>query len=324
MKSLISVIVPVYNVANYIKKCTDSIINQTYCNLEIILVDDGSIDGSAELCDKIASSDNRIKVIHKKNGGLSDARNIGIEFANGDFISFIDSDDYIECDMLDELFNNICAHEAEISVCGYDMIYPSRIINISEGDTKVIYTRDEAFRVLVHRDNIGVIACNKLYKKTLFDNVRYPMGQHFEDINTTYKLIANAKRIVYTPRVLYHYVQRTDSINGKNFKEKKFNYKLYDMEKAADELLDYVEKNQRDALTEISIGCADYYLRIITQELLFKIENKALREKYNQIIRKYRKCIPNAMYLTHKKKTQMLLCYYAFPIYRIIVRRIKR
>ena len=324
MPTLITVVVPVYNVESYLKKCVTSICNQTYAALEIILVDDGSTDSSGKICDNLAMADPRTKVLHKKNGGLSEARNYGIAAARGEYIAFIDSDDYIEVSMLETLFSNLDKYNADISVCAYDMEYPQQSAVISEGNSLIVYAKEEAFKVLLHKNNIGVIPCNKLYKTSLFHNVRYPVGQHFEDINTTYKLIANAAKIVYEPKVFYHYVQRTDSINGINFKNKTFNKKLYDMELAADELQKYISVHCKPALPEISIGCCDYYLRIINQEILFKINNPVLQKKARHIIKKYLPNIINAYYLSYKKKLQMLMFGYLWPIYKLAVKNLKR
>lgn len=323
MGELISVIVPVYNVEAYLEKCVTSIINQTYREIEIILIDDGSTDSSGILCDKLARQDTRIRVNHKKNGGLSEARNYGIDMARGEYLSFIDSDDYIESSMLQMLIYNLHKYNADISVCAYKMEYPNKSVDIKEGHVVRIYSKDQAFQVLLHKNNIGVISWNKLYKSNLFQDIRYPVGQHFEDINTTYKLIAKTNKVVYMPKVFYHYVQRVNSINGVNFKKINFNKKLYDMEFATDELLRYVEKNCTEVKQEVSIGCCDYYLRIINQEILFGIDNINLRNKARKLIIKNRKKIISARYLTTRKKIQMLLYGYMPDIYKFIVKKVK-
>ena len=320
MNEIISIVVPIYNVEEYVTKCVESICKQSYQNLEIILVDDGSTDASGNLCDELFGMDGRIKVIHKANGGLSDARNCGIEIATGDYIAFIDGDDYIAPRMFETLLGNLKRFDADVSACGYDMVYSDHVINICEGTFVKKYSTVEAFKVLLHKYNMGVVAWNKLYKKELFHKIRYPFGKHFEDINTTYKIISKAKTIVYDPVPLYHYIQRNDSINGQNFKNKKFNKKIYDMEQAADELLAYVLANQKQAIKEVSIGCCDYYIRVINQEVVYGIENKKLREKTKKILRKNVWSVCFADYIESKKKLQMLLFMHCFTLYKLIVK----
>lgn len=320
MNQIISVIVPVYNVEKYIKRCIESIINQSYKELEIILVDDGSTDASGRICDEFLNLDQRIKVIHKKNGGLSDARNCGIEAATGGYIAFIDSDDYIEPTMFETLIRNLVEFDADISACGYDMIYTGSVKNISEGSSIIRYSTADAFKVLLHKNNMGIIAWNKLYKKKLLQVIRFPINKHFEDINTTYKIISKANFIVYDPKPLYHYIQRNSSINGQNFKNSIFNEKIYDMEQAADELLEYVINRQKLAIKEVSIGCCDYYMRIINHEIEFNIKNDTLREKAKRIVRNNILNICLAKYLEKKKKIQMILFGYCFTLYKLVVK----
>lgn len=218
MNKLVSVIVPVYNVEKYLSRCIDSIINQTYKNLEIILVDDGSPDRCGDICDQYAIKDSRIKVIHKKNGGLSDARNAGINLAKGDYITFIDSDDWIHPKYIETLYDLVKKHNADISVCNF-------IRTTSEDHNDEIslidviaFNKYEALEQFTDKYYVQmVIACGKLYKKDLFHNVRFPVGRIHEDEFTTYKLIYNANKIVFTTTPLYYYWQREDSIMGSGF-----------------------------------------------------------------------------------------------------------
>lgn len=319
MSELISVIVPVYNVEQYLDRCVQSICKQSYKSLEIILIDDGSTDQSGKICEKYSEIDSRIKVIHKKNGGLSDARNHGIEAATGQYIGFIDSDDYIEPDMYERLYKNMQAFHADISVCAYDMIYPQKSVTIADEKTITCYSTEEAFKKILYRNNIGVISCNKLFKSCLLQSIRYPLGQYFEDINTTYKLISKSKVIVYDPVVVYHYIQRNNSINDKSFKSCAFNTKLYDMEKAADEIRDFTNKHIPGALSDISIGCINYYLRIINSELDFEINNPKLIKKTKKLIKKYILFILSSNNLSLPKKIQIVLFLCSFNFYKLII-----
>ena len=225
MEDLISVIVPVYRVEKYIIDCVRSIIHQTYTNLQIILVDDGSDDNCPRICDKFALDDRRIEVIHKKNGGLSSARNAGIERAYGAWILFVDSDDFIAVNMIEKLADIVDKTGADIAVCDYEQIPEGRkfdIIRREEVDeVKVLGTFDAEAR-FYEPGRMGqcMVAWNKLYRKNLFDKegipVRYPVGKIFEDGFTTYKLVYNASKVAFTDEVLYFYRQRGDSIMSRN------------------------------------------------------------------------------------------------------------
>lgn len=209
--SLISVIIPIYNVQDYLRRCLDSIINQSYKNLEIILVNDGSLDNCGTICDEYEKVDERIKVIHKKNGGLSDARNAGLEIATGDYIGFVDSDDYITEDMYEFLLHNMEEENADISVCGYAIVNDRGIVSKNLSAQKYVYDNKEAMRLLLG-NRIKNYYWNKLYKKEFFDNFRLPVGKAFEDTYTMHLLFANANTIVYQDCSKYYYYMSPTSI----------------------------------------------------------------------------------------------------------------
>ncbi|MBU3179825.1 glycosyltransferase [Clostridium psychrophilum] len=223
---LISIIVPIYKVEAYIKNCLDSILSQTYKNLEVILVDDGSPDNCGNVCEEYSRKDKRVKVIHKKNGGLSSARNAGLDIAIGEYIGFIDSDDWIENDMYESLYNALIKYNADISVCGRYIVQGSRITTISDSEKALIFTRREALSELVLDEYSGMknFAWDKLYKKELFEDIRYPEGKYFEDIFTTYKLFSKSEKIVDIKSPKYYYLLRGDSICGSNTARKRYDY----------------------------------------------------------------------------------------------------
>lgn len=209
----ISLIVPVYNVEKYLEKCVNSILKQTYKNLEIILVDDGSRDKSAEICDKLKKVDNRIIVVHKTNGGLSDARNAGIEIATGNYLGFIDSDDYIQNDMYEYLYKLIKENNGDISICDYKIIYEDEDFHVEKKINKIqTYTKIDAMKELLKKNQIQDYAWNKLYKRNLFSNIKYPVGRKMEDLGTTYKLFDKANKIIKGNQKKYFYLQRMGSI----------------------------------------------------------------------------------------------------------------
>lgn len=211
-KALVSIIIPIYKVEPYLRRCLDSVLNQTYSNLEIILVDDGSPDKCPQLCDEYAAKDNRIIVIHKKNGGLSDARNAGLDKSNGEYISFVDSDDWIDEKYVDKLLNIALKENADISIGENIKIHGNFHITPSETTIKSYSSKEALIHLFTHNHIAFNISCGKLYKKHLFSSLRFPVGKFHEDEFTTYLLFYNAKKISYTSAILYYYYQRTDSI----------------------------------------------------------------------------------------------------------------
>lgn len=224
MNDLISVILPIYKVEKYLKKCIESILTQTYKNLDIILVDDGSPDKCGEIIEEFRKKDKRIRTIHQNNGGLSAARNNGIKIANGKYIVCIDSDDWIEKDMIEVLYKNIVNTNSDISICEFieEDEYGKILSNKKYNNEIIEFSSIEALRSLIKQDILTNHAWNKLYKKNLFDEIEYPKGQLMEDVSTTYKLFEKANKIVYQNTVLYHYIQRGTSILG-NISEKRIN-----------------------------------------------------------------------------------------------------
>ena len=211
----ITVIVPVYNVEKYLDRCMESILAQTYTKLEIILVDDGATDSSGAICDFYAQKDARVQVIHKENGGLSSARNAALDIAQGEYIGFVDSDDYISVDMFEKLYQACVQYESEIAICCHYTERGDRLL-IEEPivDESIQYTGVEALELLIRDQGIRNYAWDKLYKASLFQSIRYPDGRNYEDIATTYLLFYRAKRICSIPRYLYYYQIREGSISS--------------------------------------------------------------------------------------------------------------
>lgn len=225
-QALISVIVPVYKVEAFLPKCVDSILNQTYKNLEILLVDDGSPDGSGALCDAYARQDSRVRVIHKKNGGLSDARNAGIEAAAGDYLAFVDSDDWLEPDTYEVMLSAAERHHTQLVCAGrYDEYEETG--ESTQGlcpQKEECVSGTEAVRRVFHWDRLDSSACDKLYARQLFDGIRYPVGRVCEDIMVTYRLMLRSRHAALLPKPVYHYRHRASSITMSPVSEKNFHY----------------------------------------------------------------------------------------------------
>lgn len=214
MQNKISIIVPIYNVEKCVDKCIKSIVEQTYKNLEIILVDDGSTDNSGALCDEWAEKDDRIIVIHKENEGLSDARNSGLKISTGKYVGFIDGDDWIEPDMYDYLYQLLTDNDADISVCEHYIAYDSEQLEAGgalSSDINV-YDRKNALWELIQDETIHSFAWDKLYKADLFENIAYPTRRYVQDMFTTYKLFEKCNKIVFGHEPKYYYYQRKNSI----------------------------------------------------------------------------------------------------------------
>lgn len=217
--TLICVIVPVYQVEQYLAKCIESILLQTYSNFELILVDDGSMDASGKICDAYATQDTRIQVIHQNNGGLSAARNSGLRQAHGDYIVFVDSDDYIRETMLEHLYQGLTQSHADIAICGIQMVDELGIpINKEETLSRKMIWNESSFWNFYYMDNHWMsVSWNKLYKKNLFDSIRFPEGKIYEDDFILHEIIARCKVICGIPSVEYFYVHRRGSIMHSSF-----------------------------------------------------------------------------------------------------------
>lgn len=227
---LISVIIPVYNVEDYLNRCIKSVLSQTYSNIEIILVDDGSKDRSGEVCDELAKKYKQIHVIHQQNKGLSEARNEGLNQALGEYIVFIDSDDFIHQDMLKILYENIIKTDPDISICSFRKVNENELDQISlslqcNGQIFVYEGKEKLKRIYINNQET-IVAWNKLYKCSLFESIKYPSNKLHEDEFVIHRLFYAASKVVYTDIELYYYLQRTGSIM--NQKEDDINLKSYE------------------------------------------------------------------------------------------------
>lgn len=239
----VSIIVPIYRVEQYLNRCINSIINQTYSNLEIILIDDGSPDKCPFICNEYAQKDDRVKVIHKENGGLSDARNIGLDISTGEYIVFIDSDDYIELNMIESMIDNMIQNEADLVVCNIRYIFDDRqCVKYSKPDR--ILDRFEAMKEYINDGIVQAVAWNKLYKKSIIGDMRYKVGKTNEDEFFTYKVIDKAKKIYYNSSAFYNYLQRESSIMAK------YSIKRLDGVEASYERLNFMKENYPELYVE--------------------------------------------------------------------------
>lgn len=273
-RPLLSIIVPVYNVEEYLDKCIESILRQNYRNFELILVNDGSTDSSFLICKKYESLDSRIVTLSQANKGLSSARNAGLEYANGAYIGFVDSDDWIEPTMYENLVAACLEESADISCCGRRMIYsPSNtkeLFNISERE---VWTPEECLSRLFSWDGIDSSACDKVFKASLFRKVKYPVGELHEDIMIMYRLISNSDKIVHSGTCEYNYRQHMGSITRSDFTLKKM--KLLD---TLYEIFDFVKNNY----PSIEASCAAFALVNVDMIIYSFVESNGGKPRYKE------------------------------------------
>ena len=224
-EDLISIVIPIYNVEDFLEDCLWTVLNQTYTNLEVILSDDGSTDRCPKICDQYARKDKRVRVIHKKNGGLSDARNVGIDISKGKYITFVDSDDFIELDTIEYLYDLLQMEDADISFCQKKYVDMSgNEINDNKNYRDIVLKGNaNCMKGFFTDKGIDTVAWGKLYRAELFKTIRYPYGKYHEDVYTTYKVIAKSNCIVVGAEKKYCYRMRNESITSSGFKMQHLN-----------------------------------------------------------------------------------------------------
>lgn len=227
----VSIIVPVYNVEQYICSCLESIINQKFSDIEIILVDDGSKDRSGIICDEYARKDARIKVIHKKNGGLSDARNVGLKVATSEFIGFIDSDDQIDLDFYQKLYMAIKKDNSDIAVASIQHFSGEKLLYLRAVDECKSLSKYDAMKELLISQRISNSVCNKLFSRKLFEGILFPVGKLYEDEYVTYKVFDKARNVSILNNTCYYYRYNIESITHAKFTEREFDRIYASLEK---------------------------------------------------------------------------------------------
>lgn len=306
----VSIIVPVYKVEKFLERCVESIIKQTYQNIEIILIDDESPDECPKMCDQYEIKDNRIKVIHKKNGGLSDARNAGLDIASGEYIAFVDSDDWIESDFIETLYMNAEREKADISVVGYQLIWEDgRIRRFSRDEEYYVFDRENAIRELLKQQKFQCMVCQKMYRKQIFETIRFPVGKIYEDVAIGLSTFLKAERVVVSGKVKYNYFQRSDSIVNAKFDKRK----LFFLE-CCNKIIDYSDSKNK----LFDLEAHTFYLRAL---MMFTLQLYQLdEEKYESTvkwleneIRRCRRFIWKNPSIELKKKIVLSLICVQFP-----------
>lgn len=298
--NLISVIIPAYNVEAYLARCLDSVCGQSYKNLEIIVVDDGSVDKTPSICDEYAKQDSRIRVIHKKNAGVSAARNDALDMASGDMIAFADADDYYEPDMLKNLYEDMVRYDADMVSCGYFEEYPDRVDEYGTGLRTAVYDKKEAYEDYFRMGGrIGSGCWNKLIRRAAVKNIRFKNYRMGEDVEWLSRIIDNCNKIVCVDYGGYHYIHRDGSATRRGFSDANLDI-LY----VADEMIDYIRRNHPELIKHAYAFHAAWYSAQIQvlhwqdDSGKFIEEKKFIMNKLKQNIKKYR----NNPYITKVDK----------------------
>lgn len=305
---LVSVVVPVYNVEKYLKKCVESIVNQSYKNIEVIIINDGSTDSSPKICQELERKYSNIKVINQKNKGLSSARNKGIEVAKGDYITFLDSDDYYDLDTIESFYNSAIEADADMVCCGTYYENESGKYSLKEClNGKKEYDNLSAFKSMLLSDGIDPSACNKFYRKKLFDHIKFPVGEYYEDLAIMYKIIFESNKIIHIGKPKYHYVIRKGSITHRNFELKH----LTIIDRWI-EICNFCKSKDNDLY---NMSLARYYLSLVDIAMMINnsTEYKTYDTNYKKIkneISKNIKNIKNNNYISFFKKIMCYLVYF--------------
>ena len=317
MSDLVSVIVPIYNVEQYLERCIKSIQNQTYKDLEIILVDDGSPDNCGAICDRYAAEDKRIKVIHKENGGLSDARNFGIHAATGEYFFLVDSDDWIHNQAVEILMQMIVQNSCQVVICGYQYAYEGKEYTDDKLSVKYVVDKYQDVDTYIAQDIYFscpdkrleyTVAWNKIYHKDLFKDISYPKGKVHEDEYTTFKLLHGAKKIGIIDLPLYYYFVRENSIMGE-FKQNRFDV----FDGYIEKMRCYMEWNQPE-LAEKSLLHAMHML------CQYNEWNKDNKRELTTLVKKYHKEIistvkMNKIPLGGRSRIEFIVFCFSFDLY---------
>ncbi len=285
-KDLISVVIPAYKVEAFLDRCLQTVVNQTYSNLEIILVEDGSPDRCPEICDAWANKDPRVRVIHKTNGGLSDARNAGMSIASGEFVAFVDSDDYLACDMFEKLLEAIEADKSDIAACAVEMVWedgrPGQLFTVQK---RCVLDREQAQAALLSETLLKQPVWYKLYKREVIQGIPFEKGKYHEDVFWSYQVIGRANRVSLIENVGYYYTQRSDSIMGRGYSLDRL-----DALEAAEKRYDYIAREfpslEKRARLKVVSNCI--YQGQMALKFLERREQKQVFARLEASRKKYR------------------------------------
>lgn len=295
-KEIISVIVPIFNVGDVLGRCIESIVTQTYKNIEIILVDDGSRDNSGAICDEWAERDRRITVIHKKNGGAASARNYGLEIAKGEYIGFVDSDDYIAADMYELLLADM-ESDIDIACCGTATLYPDRMklrpVLYDNAPRKMVFTNQESIKERLLLRYLSFSPCDKLFRRELFNSVRFPAGRVCEDLPVIYECVKKSQKVINIGKVKYFYCYRENSVSRKKFSRERISYILFardifrDVYHSYPLLREEAEARYITNVVSIMYQIKQYGMLKEYKKIYMRLKKLLIRRQFNILMNKY-------------------------------------
>lgn len=303
--ALISVVVPVYMVENTLDACVQSILAQTLSNIEVVLVDDGSPDLCGEMCDRWAERDSRVKVLHKANGGLSDARNAGVSVASAPYVGFVDSDDTVDPEMFEVLYGNMVESGADLSLCGVASHYPKKTV-LTKDRGKCVVSGKEALRLALTGEIPGIWAVARLYPKELAKRVPFPKGRNFEDAFVTADMYISSPKVVIDSRPLYHYWHRGDSITGGKVSRKALD-QVDAFEHMTSRALAAFPELQEEARFRLLWSRFDVLDRFAGVNGPLDEEQRELRNELISYLRRHWTCVLANPYFGKGRKASMLL-----------------
>ena len=306
----VSVVVPVYNVEKYLARCLDSLVNQTLKEIEIIIINDGSTDRSGVICEQYKKRFKNIIYVYQNNQGLSGARNTGINLAKGEFIGFVDSDDFVSDDMFEMLYENAVGHRSNISACGYSAAYPNGKTKILSYDVKAkFYNRDEAMQYYLLPRYFELISCNKIFKRELFKRIKFPIGKVYEDVPTIYRLIYAADGLYYDSAPNYFYFRRGGSLSSSgSCSNTKF------LLKCIDDFVEFCEKNTKK-LDLVYLGQLWWYVVAFNKFLSVDRKDISLLKRIKMLFKKQLHVIVFSHKIGVKEKLKMWLLVLAPDLY---------
>ncbi len=309
---LVSVIVPAYNVEQYLERCINSIIEQTYTNIEILILNDGSTDSTGRIIDKYVESFDNIVPIHKENEGIGKTRNRGLDVASGEFLFFVDSDDYIESCTIEFLVNEALKQSAEIVCCNKYRVYENSGKCVEEhGYETLVLDKKKALEFFLFTEYVDVVFWNKLIKRELFDGVRCP-DHIYEDVCTVYKLIDRANRIVCIDKPLYYYCERKESIT-----EKKFSQTTYLLKDAIDENYRFITNKYNDLRSDMNVARIRWYMVIYNKMMLSDYKDLNFVKELRTLIHKGVRDIWKSKKISNQRKFQYMLFKHSLLLYKL-------
>lgn len=316
MTPVISVIIPVYKVEQYLPKCIESVCNQTFRNLEIILIDDGSPDNCGKICDEYAARDSRIRVIHKENGGVSTARNAGLKAASGELIGFVDSDDWIEPDAFEFLYNNLIKEDADISLCSAYEHRGEQVNVLHCPVTNAILSGQDALKVALQSPTIGFALWNKLFRRHIISDVHFPVGHVWEDAFIMMPLIDKANKIAFNLQPKFHYQRRPGSITLS-----RYNPSLRDMTNSKISIHEYILEKY-PALSQITLyDCLKDHLSMLNLMLTTSLPvDKAHKKEVIDFLIQHKKQIYKNPLISNSEKLMVFLLGIHVLLYKAFLR----